>query len=260
MSIQAIDVHAHFGQSITSRPDFVDEWLSGDLKKVVERAKLSNTDLTMVSPLAALFPRLKGNPVNGNDDAFKKIQDFPEIRQWVVVDPLKPDTYFQADEMLKHSHCIGIKIHPEEHGYHITEYGKKIFEFAEKNNAIIQTHSGEKNSLPVDFLKLANDFPGVKLIISHLGCGFDNDPTHQVRAIQKSCHRNIFTDTSSAMSITPGLLEWAVKEIGAEHILYGTDSPLYFAPMQRARIDFAEISDVDKKLILRDNAVRIFKL
>jgi predicted TIM-barrel fold metal-dependent hydrolase len=98
------------------------------------------------------------------------------------------------------------------------------------------------------------------LIISHLGCGFDGDLTKQVKAIQKSRHGNIFTDTSSAMSMTPGLLEWAVREIGAENIFYGTDSPLYFAPMQRARIDYADIKDDEKCKILRDNAASLFCL
>ena len=45
-----------------------------------------------------------------------------------------------------------------------------------------------------------------------------------------------------------------------EKFLYGTDSPLYFAPMQRARIDNAEISDEEKKIILRDNALKLLKL
>lgn len=259
MDIQAIDVHAHFGKSVTQRPDFVDEWMSGGLVKVVQRAELSNTCMTIVSPLTALMPRFSGDSVTGNKDAFASIPNFPEIRQWVVVDPLKPETYTQAEEMLKHPHCVGIKIHPEEHGYHITEYGTEIFEFAEKNETVIQSHSGEKNSLPEDFVEFANGFPTVKLIVSHLGCGFDNDPSHQVKAIQKSRHGNMFTDTSSAMSMTPRLIEWAVKEIGAERILYGTDSPLYFAPMQRARIDYAEISENDKKLILRENAITLFK-
>ena len=60
--------------------------------------------------------------------------------------------------------------------------------------------------------------------------------------------------------MTSRQIEWGVKEIGAERLLYGTDSPLYFAPMQRARIDNAEISDTEKKLILRENALKLFKL
>lgn len=115
--------------------------------------------------------------------------------------------------MLALPKCMGIKIHPEEHGYPIARYGRAIFEFAARRQVIIQSHSGEKNSLPADFVKLANDFPQVQLIISHLGCGWDGDLTHQVRAIQQSKHGNVYTDTSSAKSITSNLLEWAVDDL-----------------------------------------------
>ncbi|MFH1007218.1 MAG: amidohydrolase family protein, partial [Candidatus Latescibacterota bacterium] len=133
-------------------------------------------------------------------------------------------------------------------------------EFAARHGAIVQSHSGEENSLPLDLVAWANEFPEVTLIISHLGCGWNEDPTLQVRAIQESKHNNVYTDTSSAKSITANLLEWAVGEIGSDRILYGTDTPLYFAPMHRARIDYAGISDQDKRSILSDNAVRLFNL
>ena len=45
-----------------------------------------------------------------------------------------------------------------------------------------------------------------------------------------------------------------------ERVLYGTDTPLYLAAMQRARIDHADLSDRDKQLILRDNATQLFRL
>ncbi len=109
-------------------------------------------------------------------------------------------------------------------------------------------------------MKFANDYPEMRLILAHLGCGWDGDLTHQVRAIQQSRHGNVFVDTSSARSITPNLIEWAVREIGAERILYGTDTPLYFAPVQRARIDHADLSEHDRRLILRDNAIRLLGL
>ena len=120
-------------------------------------------------------------------------------------------------------------------------------------------HSSEQNSLAADYVRFANAYPEMKLIIAHLGCGWDGDLTHQVRAIQQSRHGNLFTDTSSAKSITPNLIEWAVREIGAERVLFGTDTPLYSAPMQRARIDHAEISELDKRLILAENAMRLFE-
>lgn len=258
--IQAIDVHAHFGQCRGSRFKLNDKLMSGDADLVVRRARMACTELTMVSPLAAMMPEVGCDPISANMDAAQVVAQTDELLQWVVVDPTKPQTYKQAEEMLKSPESVGIKIHPELHDYPIVKHGRAIFEFAARCNVIIQTHSGEQKSLPKNFVKLANDFPEVTLIISHLGCGWDGDLTHQVRAIQASKHGNLFTDTSSANSITSNFIEWAVAEIGAEHILYGTDSPLYFAPMQRARIDKADISDRDKRLILRDNAVRLFGL
>ncbi|MBU4212825.1 MAG: amidohydrolase family protein [Verrucomicrobia bacterium] len=257
-TIQAIDVHAHFGKYCGAPFEIMNQWMSGSAEVVVQRACLAHTRLTMVSPLEALLPRLGGKPVLANTRAATVVAETEGLLQWVVVDPTQGQTRQQAEEMLNLPKCIGIKIHPEEHGYPIAEYGRALFEFASAHQGIIQSHSGEKNSLPADFVKLANDFPQVQLIISHLGCGWDGDLTHQVRAIQQSKHGNVYTDTSSAKSITSNLLEWAVKEIGAEHILYGTDSPLYFAPMQRARVWRAAISDRDKCLILRDNALRLF--
>ena len=71
---------------------------------------------------------------------------------------------------------------------------------------------------------------------------------------------NLFTDTSSARSITPKLIEWGVKEIGAERILFGTDTPLYFSSMQRIRIDHADLPEREKRMILCENAERLFGL
>ena len=258
--IQAIDVHAHFGTFRRNVPELITEFCSADAEAIVRRAKTANTRLTFVSPLRALMPRCNNDPVGGNEEAVSIIGQTEGLRQWVVVDPLRLQTYKQAEEILRLDQCVGIKIHPEEHGYKITEHGKAIFEFAATHNAIIETHSGEENSLPADFVKFANDFPEVTLILSHLGCGWDDDPSYQVRAIQQSRHGNVYTDTSSASNIRPGQIEWAVGEIGAEKIMYGTDSPCYFAPMQRARVDCAEISDEDKKMILCDNAIKLFNL
>jgi predicted TIM-barrel fold metal-dependent hydrolase len=55
-------------------------------------------------------------------------------------------------------------------------------------------------------------------------------------------------------------VEYAVKEVGAERLLFGSDTPLYHVAMQRSRIDAAEISDKAKLLILRENALKFFRL
>lgn len=258
--IAAIDVHGHYGDFQNTRSELVRRFRSGNLEAVAERGRLTNTAITVVSPLTALMPRNHNDAVRGNDEAAALIGKYPTIRLWVVIDPRKPETFGQAKAMLAMPECVGIKIHPEEHVYHISKHGEEIFRFAAEQGAVVLTHSGEENSLPEDFVPFLNDMPEARLILAHLGCGYDGDPSHQVRAIHATRHGNVYVDTSSVQSTMPGLIEWAVSEVGAEKLLYGTDTPLYSAPMQRVRIDTAEIGEEAKSLILRENALKLLPL
>jgi len=256
--IGAVDVHAHYGLCTDSAYEINNKFMSGDIKWVDYNAQKAGVKCTIVSPLEALMPRGRSNPEEANALSMKLIEETANFLFWVVIDPRKKETFDQAERMLKLQHCAGIKIHPEEHEYHILEYGDIIFEFAASHNAVIISHSGEEKCKPEDFIRFADKYPNVRLIVSHLGCGYDGDIGHQVRAIKNCRNGNIYTDTSSSQSIMPNLIEWAVNEIGADRILFGTDSPLYFAAMQRARIDYADISAEDKKKILYGNALKLF--
>lgn len=255
----AIDVHGHYGTYIRDRGDgLADSFFSGDAAEVVRRAASVDIRITIVSPLLALLPRFEANAFDGNEEAARIVAATPGLRQYVVIDPEQPATFDQARRMLAQPQCVGIKLHPEEHGYQIRDFAKPLFEFAAEHRAIVLTHSSEQNSQAADFVPWSNEFPEVRLILAHIGCGWDGRLDHQVRAIQQSRHGNIFADTSSARSITPRLIEWAVSEIGADRVLFGTDTPLYHAAMQRARIDHADLSDSVKQQILHGNALRLF--
>lgn len=259
-AIQAIDVHGHYGTYKAAKPSLGNEFMTGDADVVVRRAKAANTRLTIVSPLTALLPRGGGDAIAGNEEAFRIVAQTPGLLQYVVIDPRQPETYRQAERMLQAPSCVGIKIHPEEHLYMIDEFGEPLFEFAAKHKAVVLSHSSEQKSLAADLVNWSNRFPEMQLILAHIGCGWDGDFSHQVRGIQQSRHGNVYADTSSARSITPNLIEWAVKEVGAEKVLYGTDTPLYHSSMQRVRIDHAELTDVQKHQILHENAERLFGL
>ena len=258
--VRAIDVHAHYGEyRCAAYTELRNTFASGSLQTVLERARRADIELSFVSPIEAVQGP-KADPVGANRRAMAEVAKIPEVRLYAVVDPTQPETFAQAHGMLGHPCCVGIKIHPEDHGYPISEHAEAIFAFAAEHHAVLQTHSGEKNSLPADFVPWANRFPEVALILAHLGHGWDHDQSHQVRAIQASRHGNVYVDTSSAQNIAPGLLEWAVREIGAERILFGTDTPSYFVPMQRVRVEAAEMGDREKEWIFRCNAIRLFHL
>jgi uncharacterized protein len=261
--LPAIDVHGHYGQYV--QPQTIPlkrQFMSADPATVAARARSAHIQYTVVSPLQALLPRGQADAVAGNADAYRTVQATDGLLQWVVLHPDQAETCEQAVEMLAQPKCVGIKIHPEEHDYSIAERGEKIFALAARFRAVILSHSGEPNSLPADFVGFANKFPEVTLILAHLGNSGDagDSVELQVRAIQASRHGNVYADTSSANSLLPGLIEWAAREVGAERLLFGSDTPLYFSPAQRARIDHADLSDAQKRLILCDNARRILPI
>jgi len=257
-ALPAIDVHGHYGRA-RQRSAHLEEMLTADAALVARRAKLAHIEWTVVSPLLGLFPRGGASAEVGNIEAFDVVPKTPGLRQWVIVNPLEPKTYAQAETMLQAPWCLGIKIHPEEHVYPIKEHGRALFEFAARHRAVVLAHSGGANSEPLAFVPFANDFPEMKLILAHLGHMDVGDYQQQVRAIQASRQGNVFTDTSSSKSILSGLIEWAVREVGADRILFGTDTPLYFAASQRMRVEQAEISPEDRRKILAENARKLLR-
>ena len=260
--LPVIDVHGHYGPYRRGQNALIDDWMSADAEEVSSRARDADVDLTIVSPLDGLVPRGEADAFAANEKAAQTVAETDGLLQWVIVNPLQPETYQQAAEILTQPQCVGIKIHPEEHVYPIREHGAELFEFAAGHDAIVLAHSGDPNSWPADFVPFADAHPNVRLILAHLGNGGSaaGEPTLQVRAIQAAKGNNVFVDTSSARSMLPGLLEWALGEVGVDRILFGTDTPVYCTSMQRARIDHANISDDDKVRILSENAADLFQL
>jgi len=254
--MKAIDVHGHFGLYDRGVGGLTDQMMSGSIEVIRRRAQAADICLTVVSALRAFMP-YGGDVLRGNEDAREIAEKNPDIRFWTVLDPRIRETYKQVESLLTHPRCKGIKIHPTDHGYEIRDYGDKIFEFAAQHKAIIMTHSGCPGSFPEDFIPFANRYSNVSLILAHLGNSADGNLSRQVYALKRAKNENVYIDTSSAKSINSGLIEWAVSEVGARRLVFGTDTPLYFAACQKARIEYAEIDEEAKQAILFGNASQL---
>jgi len=254
--MKAINVHGHFGLYDRGAGGLADQMMSGRIEVVRRRAQAADICLTVVSALHAFIP-YGGDVFCGNDDACKVAEEYGDIRFWAVLNPRISESYKQVESYLAHPRCKGIKIHPTNHGYEIRDYRDEIFEFAAQHKAILITHSGCQGSFPEDFISFANRYPNVSLILAHLGNSADGNLSRQVYALKRAKNGNVYIDTSSAKSINSGLIEWAVSEVGAERLLFGTDAPSYFSACQKARIEYAEIDDNDKRAILFENASQL---
>jgi len=254
--VQAIDVHGHFGPYDRGTRALTDRMMAGGIEVVSGRARACGIALTVVSAIHALIP-YRGDAVRGNEDAVAAAEQQDDIRFWAVIDPLRTETYAQTDRLLAHPRCRGIKLHPHAHAYEILEHGEALFAFAGERNAVVLTHSGDPGSYPEHFLPFIDRHPEVKLILAHLGNSDDGSVARQVDAIKAARHGNVWVDTSSARSMMSGLVEWAVEEIGFDRILFGTDTPLYWAAIQKARIETADIGEDAKAAILYRNAAKL---
>jgi len=110
-----------------------------------------------------------------------------------------------------------------------------------------------EESTPADIADLASRFPDVKIIMPHLaGCGMRG-------ILDIAGHKNVYVDSSGSLAVA-GMVEYAVKTLGADRIIYGSDIPGRDFSAQIGRIYGAEISKKDKIKILGLNAVKIFNL
>jgi len=259
MAERAIDVHGHVGVYDRGAQNLMDGFFSGDAEEVVHRARSVGIEKTVVSALRALMP-YSGDALSGNEESRRGAEEHDELLFWAVLDPRREESFQQVEGLLKHEKCAGIKIHPTEHAYEIREQGARIFDFAARCDAVILTHSGCPGAYPEDFVPFANRHPSTRLILAHLGNSNDDNVTRQVCALLRATSDNVFVDTSSARSMFSGLVEWAVEQVGAPRILFGSDTPLYSVAAQKARIVYADIPDDAKRAILFDNAARLFGL
>ena len=94
--MQAIDVHGHFGPYDRGTRALTDRMMSADIETVSRRALACGIRMTVVSAIRALIP-YRGDAVRGNEEAVAAAEQQDDIRFWVVIDPLRRETYEQAD-------------------------------------------------------------------------------------------------------------------------------------------------------------------
>lgn len=243
--LKAIDIHCHFNHGAKFDNKVSDNYIASLEFLKAERLRLNIPICAMAGTFSSVLS--SENVVEENEYLYNLSLSDDFIYQWVVVDPHQEETFKQAEKMLKSKKCLGIKIHPENHGYIFYNYQDKILSFASNYNAVVLMHPSCSNDL-----KVMDNYPNVKLIVAHLGT-VDN---YYVSVIKNAKHQNIYTDTSGSASIKNNVIERTVKEVGSQKILFGTDS--YSSAFQLGRIEFANISTIDKENILYKNALKLF--
>jgi uncharacterized protein len=109
-------------------------------------------------------------------------------------------------------------------------------------------YAGE--STPHDLAELAGRHPQTPLICGHTG----GDWEQGIRAVRP--HKHVYIDTAGS-DPTAGLVEMAVRELGPERVLYGSDCGGRSFASQLAKVTSANLPDADRRKILGGNLRRL---
>jgi predicted TIM-barrel fold metal-dependent hydrolase len=132
-----------------------------------------------------------------------------------------------------------------------------IAEWAVENEVVILQHEwlnalgdGPGESRPSDVVELAQRHPKLQIVCAHTGGNWELG----IRAIRAT--KNVYCGLAGS-DPTSGYVEMAVRELGAERVIYGSDVGGRSFASQVAKVKGANISDSDKKLILGGNLRRL---
>ena len=125
----------------------------------------------------------------------------------------------------------------------------RVMQLTTKLNYVIQIHT---NTQEMEYL--AEHFPDATIVFPHLG-GSQKDIFARIAIVAR--HKNAHIDLSGSGIERVGILERAVKEIGADRVLYGSDFTINEPSGVIARVKNAFLTPADREMILFRNVERL---
>lgn len=157
----------------------------------------------------------------------------------------------EIDRCLVNGPLVGIKLWVSRRSRD-AELDAIVQRTAELNGVIFQhtwskvSGNQEGESTPEDLAKLASRNPQISIICGHAG----GDWERGIRAIRP--YKNVSIGTGG-FDPTAGMMEMAVRELGAERIIYGSDIGGRSFSSQLAKVHGAAIPESARHLILGQN-------
>ncbi len=243
-SLPLIDGHNHVGG-----PDLID----GKAQSAAEIVR--GLDLAGANK-AVIFPFNNPHPTEGfksaNNYIAEAVADFPSrLIGFGRVDPTNPARAAREVERIGADlNLAGIKLHPRAQEFMPDHPGllavlKKVSEL----DLVVVFDSGSAYAPWPEMAELANKFPDIPMIMAHMRQGDYIDAAKSAP--------NIYLGTTK---VPPELIVDAVKEIGALHIISGSDSPYVSNEAEINKIRSLDgLSESDKSNMLGLNMARILR-
>ncbi len=236
-----IDAHCYLGDGVYMKRN------SGDLLDEMDSHGVSHAVVNSTDQYSAVYNR------EGNDEIIRAVSEHPDrLTGFAVVNPW----YGQkgADELRR---CIesglrGLSLDTRRQGCFFTDtIVRRLIQHAADLEIPVYCHTGTPiYALPLGLMELALDFPKVSFI---MGSGGWADGWYDAGTAAKTAP-NIFIETSYCAI---PLIANAIRLIGAERILFGSDAPGSSLETELLKIRLLDLDARGREMILGDNAARL---
>ena len=244
-----IDPHTHMvdkeHQAVSLTPMY-----NSDADSLIAKMDLLGIDSIITSPWEGIMTAEGGNETTLK--AHKKYGN--RIEGYVTWNPNYPEDLDKAIGEYHEKHrFIGIKpYHPRHMIDLLDERYDRWFEYGNRHHLIMLVHVETPNiSQKVDIL--AQKYPDMAFLLAHTGQSYEIARCNIAVAKQRD---NVFLEITYT-ALTYGIIEYMVREVGADKVVYGSDMPMRDPAPQLAWVCYAKIPEEDKRKILGFNIKKL---
>src|SRR3954454_21458424 len=246
------DVHCHLANPLK---ESTPEARLGRLLEVADRMGISR--LCVYMGMKWSYDPSPDDFRKQNDQVLAAIARYPDRAfGFVYINPKHPrESLDEINRCIADGPMVGVKLWVAAHAD--KPQLDPLVERATELKAVIFQHTWIKitgnlsgESTPMDLVPLAKRHSTAKLICGHTG----GDWEQGIRAVR--AQPNISVDLGGGDPVA-GITEMAVRELGPERVLYGSDAPGRSFASQLAKAHAAETPDESKRLILAANLNRL---
>lgn len=244
--MKVIDMHAHiwFGR------------VEDGKSKLLKTIEKYNVDEIYVSPLAGYFPTEEEVCAMNKIAADFSKENSDCIKSYVYISPEHKNAVDVLKKGIEEQNMIGAKVWVSDRCD--SENMNPLAEMLIEYNLPVLIHSFKKSvpqvaneSTSVNIRNLALRYPELKIIMAHV----DGNCYHGVQLIRDL--KNVWVDVSGTTNRT-NEVEYAVENLGADKVLFGTDLPGCSFAIPYGKVLEAGISEESKEKILYKNTLKVF--
>lgn len=257
-----IDIHAHTGsfRGYAIGPDIL---LQNLQQYGIKMALVSNID-------AADIPETrKLNEIDANQATAELVRKHPDLLRgllWARPEDGSAENLLRFLEEPYRGLFVGIKFHPEFNHFQADDPRVDPYlKLCEKYSIAAVFHCGREgsNSSPANIYAVACRHPSVPIVLYH--SGFFASHAAAINVVQESIRKQNARLYLETAQVRPEHVLAAVRQVGANHVLFGTDATYYgsdhyahYEEMIRLLKD--KLTDEEFRKVAHENAKEIFSL